>query len=278
MAKYLKTDFDFNSKDLVELMDDVPIWSAPFGLKLLDHIRYSQNLHVLDIGFGTGFPLIELAMRLGKTSKILGVDPWDAAVDRAEKKIEYYGISNVEIIRGVAEEIPLGDQSIDLITSNNGLNNVADLDKSLQECARVIKKGGQFIQTLNLNTTMMELYEVMEKVLFELKLDQSVKLMHEHIAEKRKPLDACIALIEKKGFSVENILHDRFEYKFTDATAMFNHYFIRLAFLDGWKSSIPEDRQTEVFNMIERNMNEMADREGVCKLSVPFVLIDCKKL
>lgn len=75
----------------------MPLWAAPFGLKLLEGIRYKKGIQALDIGFRAGFPLIEIAMRLGKDSKIYGIDPWEAAIDRAEKKIDYYDIHNIEI-------------------------------------------------------------------------------------------------------------------------------------------------------------------------------------
>ncbi len=165
MTHYLKTEWDYNSKTLVEVFDELPLWSAPFGLKLLDGINYQRGMQVVDIGFGAGFPLIEIAMRLGKDSKVYGIDPWEAAIHRAEKKIDFYGVKNIEIIQGVAGNIPLNEHSIDLIVSNNGLNNVADLDEALSECSRIMKTGGQFIQTMNLNDTMVEFYSVMEKVL-----------------------------------------------------------------------------------------------------------------
>ena len=112
MSNYLKTDFDFDSDLLLELFDELPIWAAPFGLKLLDSIKYKKNISALDIGFGAGFPLTEIAMRLGETCKIYGIDPWNAAIRRTEKKIEFYGIKNIEIINGVAENIPLPDLSL----------------------------------------------------------------------------------------------------------------------------------------------------------------------
>ena len=128
MTQYLKTDWNYNSEKLVEVFDELPLWAAPFGLKLLDGIRYKKGIQAVDVGFGVGFALIEIAMRLGQDSKVYGIDTWEAAVDRAEKKIDFYGLRNIEIIRGVAENMPLNDNSIDLIVSNNGLNNVADLD------------------------------------------------------------------------------------------------------------------------------------------------------
>jgi arsenite methyltransferase len=278
MTEYLKTDFDYNSNLLVELFDELPFWAAPFGLKLLDQINYRKGIIALDIGFGAGFPLTELAMRLGKESKIFGIDPWNAAVDRAQKKIQFYGIKNVEIIRGVAENIPLNDNSIDLIVSNNGLNNVNDLNQSLSECARIMKSGGQFIQTMNLNNTMIEFYLVMERVLKDMALNHCLDLMREHIYKKRKPLNEYTDLIKKHGFLLKSVIHDQFDYKFVDGTTMLNHYFIRFAFMDGWKSVIPLDKQADVFKTIEDILNKQSQRDGILKLSVPFVVIDCVRL
>jgi arsenite methyltransferase len=277
MTDYLKTDWNYNLERLVEVFDELPFWAAPFGLKLLDNIRYKKGIKALDIGFGAGFPLTEIAMRLDKDSKVYGIDPWDGAVDRAEKKIEFYNIKNIEIIRGVAEKIPLSDNTIDLIVSNNGLNNVTDLDKSLSECARIIKKGGQFIQTMNLNDTMIEFYSAMEKVLTDLKFDNCLSAMHNQIYKKRKPLDQYIDLIKSNGFSIDKVIHDKFEYKFVDGTAMLNHYFIRLAFIDGWKDIVPNDRQEEVFRLIEDELNEKSQIDEIMKLSVPFVVIDTER-
>ena len=138
MKKYLSNDFDFVK--MIEVFDESPIWSAPFGLKLLDYIDYKKNISAIDIGFGTGFPLTEIALRLGDSSVVYGIDPWKDAIERVNKKIEYYGLTNVRLIEGVAESIPLENDSIDLITSNNGINNVNDIDKVLSECSRIIKQ------------------------------------------------------------------------------------------------------------------------------------------
>lgn len=54
--------------------------------------------------------------------------------------------------------------------------------------------------------------------------------------------------------------------------------FIRLAFIDGWKSIVPSNRQFEVFERIELELNRKSAIEGMLVLSVPFATIDCKKL
>nr|WP_297165101.1 class I SAM-dependent methyltransferase [uncultured Dysgonomonas sp.] len=277
MNDHLLTTFDFNSDELIELFDELPFWAAPFGLRLLENVRMTKNSTVLDIGFGAGFPLTELAMRFGKSSKVYGIDPWEAAIKRAEKKLAFYGIDNVEIIRGVAEDIPLANESVDLITSNNGLNNVSDLNKALDECSRIMKSGGQFIQTMNLNETMVEFYDIMEEVLIERAMKTEIDTMKNHIYTMRRPLEEVIDLVEQKGFSVKKVINDQFSYTFADGSTMLQYYFIRLAFLNSWKSIVPEDKQTEVFEAIENKMNKVANNQGFFKLNIPFVVIDSVK-
>ena len=103
MKKYLSNNFDLTR--LINVFDELPFWSAPFGLKLLEYVDYKPNITAIDIGFGTGFPLTELAMRLGSSSTVYGIEPWKEAIVRTNKKIEYYEINNIKIIEGVAESI-----------------------------------------------------------------------------------------------------------------------------------------------------------------------------
>jgi ubiquinone/menaquinone biosynthesis C-methylase UbiE len=275
MIKYLKNDFD--TLKLIEVFDELPAWSAPFGMKLLEYVNYKPNISVLDIGFGTGFPLTELAMRLGNTAIVYGIDPWKEMFDRVRKKIEYYGISNIRLIEGVAENIPLSDNSIDLITSNNGVNNADDIGKVFSECARVMKHGGQFIQTMNTDKSMFEFYQQLENVFSDLGMHVEIKAMQEHIEAKRPSIKTMIAMLQKHGFIVKDLEYEQFNYKFTDATAMFNHYFIRFAFMESWKKLIPKDKVEDVFRLVELRMNKHAEQYGELKLSVPYVMINAIK-
>jgi ubiquinone/menaquinone biosynthesis C-methylase UbiE len=275
MKKYLSNDFDFVR--LIEVFDELPLWSAPFGLKLLDYIDYRINISAIDIGFGTGFPLTEIALRLGDSSVVYGIDPWKDAMERAKKKIEYYGLTNVRLIEGVAESIPLHNDSIDLITSNNGINNVNDIDKALSECSRIIRHGGQFVQTMNTDLSMFEFYGPLEQVLMDMYMEHEVELMREHISKKRPPVDKMISLIQSHGFIIKDLEHDQFDYRFANGTAMLNHYFIRLAFMDSWIKLLPPDKAEQIFDRIEARLNEQSTLSGGLKLSIPYVLINALK-
>ena len=275
MKKYLSNDFNFVK--LIDVFDELPIWSAPFGLKLLDYVDYKTNISAIDIGFGTGFPLTELALRLGESSIVYGIDPWKDAIERVNKKIDCYGITNIRIIEGVAESIPLDNDSIDLITSNNGINNVSDIDKVLTECSRILKQGGQFVQTMNLDLSMFEFYGQLVNVLTDLHMDNEIELMCQHIAHKRPAIDKMISMIRKHGFVISDLEYDQFNYKFANGTAMLNHYFIRLAFMDSWIKLLPHDKVEQIFDTIELRLNEQSQIYGGIKLSIPFVMINAIK-
>jgi len=277
MEEYLKTNYDLNNSYVVSIIDELPLWSAPFGLKLLDKINLRKNITALDIGSGLGFPLLEVAMRLGNSCKLYGIDPWDTAIQRIKTKIEVYGITNVKMISGVAEKISLPDKSIDLIFSNNGLNNVNDLKAVLAECGRISKTGAQFVFTFNTDKTMIEFYSVLKKVLQEKNMLREIGLMKKHIYKKRRPVEEFQLLLENNGFAINDILYDEFSINITDGTTMFNHFLIKLAFVGSWKEFVPEEKHEEMFGEVERRLNKLAQSNGSIKLSVPYVLMDCEK-
>jgi hypothetical protein len=86
-----------------------------------------------------------------------------------------------------------------------------------------------------------------------------------------------IARIRNNGFLIRDVVHDRFSYRFADGTAMFCHYFIRLAFMDSWIKLVPPEKAEEIFGAVEIRLNEQARLSGGIKLSIPFVLINAYK-
>jgi arsenite methyltransferase len=278
MDNYLKTKYDLNDKETVSVIDELPLWSAPFGLKLLDKIKYRKNITALDIGSGLGFPLLEAAMRLGNTCNLYGIDPWAAAVERIKIKIKLYGITNVEMFTCAAENIPLPDNSVDLIFSNNGLNNVNDINTVLKECQRISKVGAQLVFTYNTDKTMRQFYTEFENLLHDKKMTAQIALMKEHIYKKRRPVEEFVQLLNESGYSINEISHDKFDYRFVDGTAMFNHFLIKLAFIDSWKEIVPEEKQQEFFAELLDRLNQLSQRTGYLNLTVPIAIISCEKV
>jgi ubiquinone/menaquinone biosynthesis C-methylase UbiE len=275
MTQYLETELNFNDPDLLSALDDMSFWAAPFGIKLLNLVRYRRNIRALDIGFGSGFPLIELAMRLGPTCKVIGIDPWNAAHERTKFKLRYTGAPNVELVEGVAERMPFENDFFDLIVSNNGMNNVQDLSKTLSECRRVSRPGAQFVFTFNTDQTFAEFYDVFREVLSESGLKELCVKVDDHIYEKRRPVAEYINMLEQSDFHINALYEDEFDFKFSDATAMLNHFSMKI-FMAAWKEIVPSQLRKDVFQNIEYKLNLLAERTKSFFMNVPFVAIDCQ--
>ncbi|MFX0095976.1 MAG: class I SAM-dependent methyltransferase [Candidatus Hodarchaeota archaeon] len=278
MVEYLKRNYDLNDKNLVSAYDELSLWAAPFGLQLLSTIEMKTNIVALDIGSGPGFPLIELAQRLGNTSQVYGIDPWKAAIQRVKEKIHFHQLTNVEIKEGVAEDLPFEDNFFDLIVSNNGLNNVQDQIKALSECSRVAKPNAQMVLTVNLPNTMKEFYSIYQDTLTQLQMEDCISNIQKHILKHRQPVEETIKKIENAGFSIKKVKQDRFEMCFSTGSALLNYSFIKLFFLDGWKNCIPPSQLESVFTTLEANLNSFAKNHNGISLTIPFACYDCKKI
>ena len=99
---------------------------------------------VLDLGSGGGIDVLLSARRVGPTGKAYGLDMTDEMLALANENQRRAGIANVEFLKGEIENIPLPDNSVDVIISNCVINLSADKDKVLHEAFRVLKPGGRF--------------------------------------------------------------------------------------------------------------------------------------
>src|SRR6202030_916930 len=99
---------------------------------------------VLDLGSGGGIDVLLSARRVGPTGKAYGLDMTDEMLTLAEENKRKSGLANVEFLKGEIENIPLPDNSVDVIVSNCVINLSADKDRVLREAFRVLRPGGRF--------------------------------------------------------------------------------------------------------------------------------------
>ncbi len=99
---------------------------------------------VLDLGSGGGIDVLLSARRVGPTGKAYGLDMTDEMLALARENQRKAGMENVEFLKGEIENIPLPDNSVDVIISNCVINLSADKDRVLREAFRVLKPGGRF--------------------------------------------------------------------------------------------------------------------------------------
>ncbi len=99
---------------------------------------------VLDLGSGGGIDVLLSAKRVGPMGKAYGLDMTDEMLALAEENKRKSGMANVEFLKGEIENIPLPENSVDVIISNCVINLSGDKDRVMREAFRVLKPGGRF--------------------------------------------------------------------------------------------------------------------------------------
>ena len=102
-----------------------------------------EGYNVLDIGSGAGIDSLIAASKVGPSGSVVGVDMTDAMLEKARASAQSVGVSNVEFVKSQAENLPLEDESIDVVISNGVLNLIPDKFGVLSEAFRVLRPGGK---------------------------------------------------------------------------------------------------------------------------------------
>ncbi len=99
---------------------------------------------VLDLGSGAGADVLISARRVGPGGRAIGLDMTDEMLALARANAAAAGVENVEFVKGYIEDMPLADESVDVVISNCVINLSADKGQVIREAARVLRPGGRF--------------------------------------------------------------------------------------------------------------------------------------
>lgn len=129
-----------------ELLSDLPDDVAGFSLGCGDPITLAQlqpGEVVLDLGSGGGLDCFLAAKQVGEEGYVIGLDMTSEMLERATLAAQRIGIGNVEFRKGFLEEMPVDDDSVDVIISNCVINLSPDKPKVFAEMYRTLKPGGR---------------------------------------------------------------------------------------------------------------------------------------
>ncbi|OFX86424.1 MAG: arsenite S-adenosylmethyltransferase [Bacteroidetes bacterium GWF2_33_16] len=152
---------------------------------------------VLDLGSGAGNDCFVARAIVGEKGQVTGIDFTDAMIEKARINNQKLGFTNIEFIKGDIEEMPLPDNTYDVIISNCVLNLVPDKQKAFKEIYRVLKPGGHFCVS-----DVVILGNLPEKI----KLDAE---MYAGCVSGAINKGEYIKIIEKNGFTEINIKKEK---------------------------------------------------------------------
>lgn len=267
--------FDATDAAHVALYDESPLWSAFAGELLLDHVPLVAR-RALDLGCGAGYPAMELAERLGRQSFVVGVDPWATALERMQAKCRTWTVPQAAPVRGDGVNLPFRDGAFELITSNLGINNFADPERTLHECHRVLVPGGVLAMSTNVIGHFAQWYEAMAQVLTARADSAALVRLQAHIAhrgtaeELQEPLTQC-------GFRVSGLHTRTVHLRFGQARAVLDHHFMRLGFLAGWRAIAGDDADAVLAETARLCDANAGGGDGV-RLDVPLVLLLARRV
>jgi len=267
--------FDFESREQADLYDELPLWSAPFGLLLLEHVEMRRDLRILDVAAGTGFLTVELAQRCGGSS-VRAVDPWPAAADRLRRRAAALGLERVSVETARVEDLAIAPASFDLAVCNLGINNFDDPEASLRACFGALKPGGRFWLTSNVTGHMREVYDAYRETLRQLGLEHLLPTLEAQ--ERHRGSVATIeSALEDAGFDLVEVVERSFRMRFADGSSLLRHVLIRRGFLGGWEGIVPRERRQDVLGALVERLDEIAARSGGLSLSVPMALVGAER-
>jgi arsenite methyltransferase len=262
--------------ELAFAIDEASLWASRFGAALLDRLALGRGLRVLDVGCGTGFPAIEIAGRLGPGSRVVGVDVWREAVARARRKAAAYGVANVRFVTADGARLPFRAATFDRVTSNLGVNNFADPEAVLRECARVARPGAQLVLATNVRGHFRELYRELRPLVAALGdagAPARLRANEAHRGSER----SIRAILERTGWRVRRAAIDRFAMRFAGGDALLRHPLVRIGFLDGWRAAAGPKRGREIFAKLEARLDAIARRRGELRMTVPILVVEAER-
>ncbi len=131
----------YTREELAVLPEDAVVNSFGCGNPLA-FSEVKEGDVVLDLGSGAGIDILLAGKIVGETGHVIGIDMTDEMIDKAKENIAASGLGNVEVRKGIIEELPVESESVDWVISNCVINLSPEKDRVFAEIARVLKPGG----------------------------------------------------------------------------------------------------------------------------------------
>ena len=143
-TKVKAKDIGYSEEELNNFLTDPNITTFGCGNPLA-YSEVREGDVVLDLGPGAGLDLLIAARKVGPSGQVIGVDMTEEMIAKAKENIKAAGVKNVEVRKGLIENLPVESSSVDWVISNCVINLSPEKEKVFSEIGRVLKPGGRMV-------------------------------------------------------------------------------------------------------------------------------------
>ncbi len=246
-------------KELAYLYDlyIVPGWREAFDSLVDDEVKLPAEGKFLDAGCGTGGYAVDLAIRGGEKTEVVGIDPSPERLALAWGKAELKKLKRVTFAQGSLTGLNLADDEFDLVIGDASMLPADQIGAALKELARVARRGAIVALKLTTRGSFDEFFSLYWEALYDLDLTDLTPQIEALVTERLTVSDAEQLAVEAGLKHVRSVTHkERFDYP--DSRAFFEAPLVDDFFLEDWLAVI-SDQETR--RRVRRQLGKTIDRE-----------------
>jgi ubiquinone/menaquinone biosynthesis C-methylase UbiE len=248
-----------NAKEAAYLYDlyIVPQWRERFDRIIDQEIKLPEEGTLLDAGCGTGGFAIDMALRAGAKTKVVGIDSSEERLALARGKAEVVKLDRALFSRGTVASLGVETAQFDLVVGDASLTEPKEIGTVCAELARVAKPGATIAMKLTTRGSFDEFFSIYWESLYNLELTQYTPQLEGLITERLTVADAETAARAAKWKNVRSVTEkERFD--FPDGKAYFESPLMGAGFLDHWMAILPDQKTRD---QVQQEMISIIDRE-----------------
>ena len=248
-----------DAKELAYLYDlyVAPGWREAFDQMIDDEVVLPQEGRFLDAGCGTGGYAIDLAIRGGVKTEVVGVDSNLEMLILARGKAEVKKIDRVEFREGTLRSLGFADEEFDLVIGDASMAPPAEIGPAIGELARVARRDAPVVLKLTTRGSFDEFFSIYWESLYNLGLLDYTPQLEGLITERLTVSDAERVAADAGLKNVRSVTRkERFDY--SDGKEFFESPLIETFFLDDWMAMLPDD---ETRRRVREQVMEIIDEE-----------------
>ncbi|MGH9833761.1 MAG: class I SAM-dependent methyltransferase [Blastocatellia bacterium] len=248
-----------DAKELAYLFDlyIAPGWREAFNQIVDDEIELPKEGKFLDAECGTGGYAIDLAVRGGAKTEVVGVDQSGERLALARGKAEAGMVKRVTFQQGSLSALDFADGEFDLVIGDASMLPPAEIGAALAELLRVAKKGATAVLKLTTRGSFDEFFSVYWEALYNLEMLEYVPQLEELITERLMVSDAEELAIELGLENVRSVTR-KAQFDYGDGEVFFEAPLIEAFFLDDWFAMLPDQ---DARQLVRRQLVKIIDEE-----------------